>query len=455
MDGWVQDELGGADLGDARLNRRLRQIVQALSAQPETSVPQASGSWAATKATYRFWDHAALTADALLAPHVAQTVARCQAQPRVLAVQDTSVFNFSGHPATRGLGPSSNGQGQGLLVHTALAVSLDGVPLGVLHQATWTRTATRPNHRRNRTTAAKESQRWLTALQTTQTVLPTDVGVITVADREADLYDLFAQPRRPGSDLLIRASQNRRVDAAEGWLWDAIRAVPVAGELTVAVPRHDDQPARTARVSVRWRTLAWQPPRHRKGGRAGLAPLPLQIVLAEEVDPPSAKERLRWLLVTTLPVTSWADAVQVLTWYALRWRVERFHFVLKSGCQIEQLQLAHVDRLTRALATYSIVAWRLLWLTYAARQAPEQPCTVGLTTAEWQVLHQTQLPHQPLPAQPPSLQQAVRWLAQLGGFLARTGDGDPGLKTLWRGLRRLADLLAGWQLAYPVPAAPT
>jgi len=455
MDDWVRDELSGAKLGDARLNRRLGKIVRALSAQPAVSVPQASGNWAATKATYRFWDHEALTAEAILAPHVAQTVARCQAQPRVLAVQDTSVFNFSAHPATRGLGPSSNGQGQALLVHSALAVSLDGVPLGVLHQHTWTRASTRPNHRRNRTTAAKESQRWLTALQTTQMVLPPEVGVITVADREADLYDLFALPRRPGSDLLIRASQNRRVDAAAGLVWDALRAAPVAGELTVDVPRHDDQPARTARLRLRWRSLAWQPPRHRKGGRAQLAPLPLQVLLAEEVEPPSVKARLQWLLVTTLPVTSWAEAVQVLAWYTLRWRVERFHFVLKSGCQIEQLQLAEADRLTRALATYSIVAWRLLWLTYAARQQPAQPCSLVLTTAEWQLLHQTHWPHQPLPAAPPSLQQAVRWLAQLGGFLARTSDGAPGVKTLWRGLRRLTDLLAGWQLAQPQPTPPT
>ena len=312
MDAWIEHELAGADLGDARLNRRLQKIVQALSTQPEASVPQASGAWAATKATYRFWDHEALTADAILAPHVAQTTARCQAQARVLVVQDTSVFNFSAHPATRGLGPSSNGQGHGLLVHTALAVSLDGVPLGVLHQHTWSRSATRPEHRRNRAIAAKESQRWLNALQATQEALPADVDVITVADREADLYDLFALPRRPGSDLLIRASQNRRVDAAEGLLWDAIRAVPVAGQLTVEVPRHDEQPARTATVSLRWRSLAWQPPRHRKGSRANLAPLPLQIVLAEEVDPPNAKERLRWLLVTTLPVPDWAATVQVL-----------------------------------------------------------------------------------------------------------------------------------------------
>ena len=172
MQDWVTQETASAALGDARLNRRLQRIVRALSAQPAVSVPQASGSWAATKGTYRFWDHEAVSAAAILAPHVTQTVARCRSQARVLAVQDTSVFNFSSHPATVGLGPSSNGDGQGLLVHSALAVSLAGVPLGVLHQASWTRSPRRPGPRRSRATASKESQRWLTALQAAQTALP-------------------------------------------------------------------------------------------------------------------------------------------------------------------------------------------------------------------------------------------------------------------------------------------
>ena len=450
MQDWVTQETASAALGDARLNRRLQRIVRALSAQPAVSIPQASGSWAATKGTYRFWDHAAVSATGILASHLTQTVARCRSQARVLAVQDTSVFNFSEHAATEGLGPSSNGQGQGLLVHTALAVSVTGVPLGVLHQASWTRSPRRPGPRRSRTTASKESQRWLTALQAAQTALPPQVSVVTVADREADLYDLFALPRRPGSDLLIRASQDRRVDAAERLLWAAIRAVPVAGVREIQVPRQDEQPPRTAQLSVRWCSLALLPPHKRHGH-----PQTVQVVLAEEIVPPGTPNRLQWLLLTTVPVTSWAEAVQVLEWYALRWRVERFHFVLKSGCRIERLQLAHVDRLTRALATYSIVAWRLLWLTYQARQQPEQACTLVLTSDEWQLLHQARLPNQPLPSQPPSLHQAVLWIAQLGGFLARRHDGDPGAMTLWRGLRRLDDLAAGYQLARSLPPSPT
>ena len=450
---WVRQELGGADLGDRRWNRRLQVTVSALSARPEASVPQACERWAVTKGTYRLWSAKQIEPEALLAPHIQQTALRCQTEGRVLVVQDTTTLNFSGHPATTGLGPSANGTGQGLLVHSALAVSLAGVPLGLLYQTTWTRSPTPPAHRRARTTRQKESQRWLTAWQATQAALPATVQTITVADREADVYDLFAQPRSAGQDLLVRASQDRRVAEAEQHVWATVRAQPVQGRCQVAVPRHDDQPSRTAELTLRWTTVHWQAP-HRRAQRGQPRALAVQVLLAEEETPPAQGERLCWLLVTTLPLTSLADAQQLLQWYTFRWRIERFHFVLKSGCQIERLQLASRAHLDRALRTLDVMAWHLVWLTYVARQQPAAPCTLALPDDAWQVLYYHFTPHAAQPAQPPqppSLQQAVRWIAQLGGFLARTHDGEPGVKTLWRGLRRLDDMVSAWRLAHNHP----
>ena len=157
------------------------------------------------------------------------------------------------------------------------------------------------------------------------------------------------------------------------------------------------------------------------------------------------------MLLTTLPITTFPEARQVLRWYTYRWRIERYHYVLKSGCQVEKLQLETVDRLTRAVAVYSIVAWRLLWLTYQARQNPEAPCTVALSDSEWQALYAKVNKTATLPDDPPSLQTAVRWIAKLGGFLGRKGDGEPGVKVLWRGLRRLEDLADMWALLRPPP----
>ncbi len=451
MSGWAAAELDWANLGDARLKRRLVRIVEALSAQPGASVPQAMGDWAATKGAYRFWDRKDVTAAGILGPHQAQSVARAEGQERVLVVQDTTDLDFSTHPNTEGLGSLDNQWVRGLKVHSALLVSLLGVPLGLVHQQVWARSGPIEKHRRQRATAEKESQRWLATLTASQARVPPEIGLITVADREADIYDLFALPRRAGSDLLIRAAHNRAVSEADGYVQQAIQAAPLAGTLTVTIPRHDDAPAREASLQVRFATLHWQPPSHHKQ-RKELAPIAVQVVLATETPAPAKGKPIRWLLVTTLPVTTLAEALQIVHWYTLRWVIERFHYVLKSGCHIEQLQLETAARLQRALATYALVAWRLLWLTYQARVPAAQPASPHFAPEEIQLL--TQLPPLPkLPAdQPLTLHQAVRRIAQLGGFLARKADGEPGVKTIWRGLQRLTDLLAGWRAATTTPA---
>jgi hypothetical protein len=452
MSDWATQELQGLDLGDRRLNRRLIRMVTAFSARPEASVPQASGDWAATKGAYRFWDSEQVVAEAILAPHVQQSLERASGQARVLVVQDTTDLDFSTHPDTVGLGPLDNAWVRGLKVHSALLVSLAGVPLGLLHQTVWARPA-KPVavSRRQRATAEKESQRWLTSLQASQASVPPAVGVITVADREADIFDLFASPRRPGSELLIRAAHNRRVSQSEAYVQTAIRATPVAGTVTISVPRHEAVPARVAVLSVRFASLTWLPPRHHQQ-RAKLPPVPVQVVLAHEDQPPAGAPPVSWLLVTTLPVTALAQAQQIVAWYALRWLIERFHFVLKSGCGLEALQLETAARLQRALATYDLVSWRLLWLTYQARLQPDQRAVPSLSAEEVHLLYRLRFPKAPDPNQTPTLHDAVRWIAQLGGFLARTRDGEPGVKTIWRGLRRLADLLDGWRAATASPS---
>jgi hypothetical protein len=265
--------------------------------------------------------------------------------------------------------------------------------------------------------------------------VPAGLAVITIADREADIYDLFAQPRPAQADLLIRATHNRAIGEEAGYLWAEVAATPVGDVVPVVVGRRADREPREAWLPLRWTTVTVQPPRHHRQ-RTALAPIPLVAILAEEPAPPPGQPSIRWLLLTTLRVASGEEALTCVRRYAL-----------KSGCRIEALQLRTTARLERALALYAIVAWRLLWLTYAARAAPEQPCTVALSPAEWPILFCTRYVTAPLPARQPPLGQAVRWIARLGGFQDRAGDGDPGLKVLWRGLRRLEDIALGWSLA--------
>jgi hypothetical protein len=338
------------------------------------------------------WASARITPDAIRAPHIDSTLDRGHAQPLLLAIQDTTSLDFTHHPATRGLGPiGGTSYQQGLHMHSVLAVTPDGLPLGLLHQQIWVRdpAAVGQKHTRHqRETADKESQRWLTALAATQTQIQPSTQVVTIADREADIYDLFASPRPAHSHLLIRAAYDRRVEQPDGHLWPRMRQAPVGGAFTVEVPRGDDQPARSATLSLRWTSLRLKPPRHRKGQHT-LSAVPLHGVVAEEQQAPPGVQPICWLLLTTLPIVSREDAMQMVAWYTRRWLVERYHFVLKSGCRVEALQLETAGRLERALATYCIVAWRLLWLTYAARLMPTAPCSVALQPAEWQALYCT------------------------------------------------------------------
>jgi Transposase Tn5 dimerisation domain len=180
-------------------------------------------------------------------------------------------------------------------------------------------------------------------------------------------------------------------------------------------------------------------------------PVRVNVILATEVNPPSGVEPIRWLLLTTLAVDSVAAAMICIRYYTLRWLIERYHYTLKSGCQLEQLQLETADRIKRAFVTYSLVAWRLLWLTYQSRLEPDASCECILETDEWQALACHHLGHHQPPVEPPTLGEAVLMLARLGGFLARQGDGVPGVKTIWRGLSRLTDLVAMWRLLHQQP----
>ncbi|WP_169977265.1 IS4 family transposase [Tautonia rosea] len=445
---WSEHELRSVRLGDRRLNRRLAILVEALAARPEASVPQATGSWAAAKAAYRFWDNDRVSPEAILAAHRDSVRDRLPEIGPILAIQDTTALDWTTHPATSGLGYLANRRKVGLLAHSVLAADLDGVPLGLLHQHVWARAPEGLGHRalRNKLpTKAKETQRWIEALSATEAALPPGTLVVTVADREADFYDLFATPRRDGSHLLIRAKPRRRVRHAEKLLDRALRTEPARGSFDVEIRRGPGRPARVASLTARFAAVSLAPPLTRRIGER-LADLRVTAILAEEESPPGGEEPIRWWLLTTLPVTTLAEAQRMVLWYSRRWLIERYHSVLKSGCQVERLQLEDASRLRRALATYAVVAWRLLWLTCRARQAPEDACDTVIAEASWQVLHRAVERSEP-PERAPGLRVAVRQLARLGGFLGRARDGEPGVTTLWRGLRRLDDLTLGWNLA--------
>jgi Transposase DNA-binding/Transposase Tn5 dimerisation domain len=443
---WAAQELATADFGDARLAKRLVRIVADKLANPTASIPHASGSWAATKATYRFLASDQVAAASIRAAHRDATCSRIQHHDTVLVLQDTTELVYTSHPQTTGLGFLDHACSRGLKVHSALATTIDGVPLGLVQQSVWARDVTTKGRKsRKRPHVERESQRWLTTLAEAQQAIEAPTHLIVVADREADIYPLFSAPRDDRTDLVIRATYNRGLVGGRK-LEDAAATVTWQGSRTVTIPGNGSRVARTATVQIGWTSVQLMPPQDYPRPAAAPRP-PLQLVVVEERQPPAGIKPLRWLLWTTLPVTTWDEAVAVVQIYEKRWLIERYHYVLKSGCGIEQLQLEAAERLERALAVCCLVAWRLLWLTYTARKTPAVPCTEILARHEWEALvcsvQGTPVP----PSQPPSVREAVRMIAQLGGFLARKGDGEPGVKTIWRGLIRLDDIAATWVLA--------
>lgn len=452
---WAVTEFGHAELGDDRRTDRLLMIATALALQPTAPIPQACGPGPATQGAYRFFENDDIEPEAIRDAHQQATLQRLRHHSVVLALQDTSTLNYSTHPQTQGLGPIGTRRQKiiGLLLHSTLAVTPGGLPLGLLHTAVRARDPKAvgcAKQRHSKPIAEKESHKWLDSLSACQQVAAQcpETLLVNVADREGDLYDLFAQALAPTEDprvhLLVRSNHNRRLAGDERLLWEAVGRTRACGQLKVRVGRRGQQPARLATLSIRFRQVTLAAPKR----QAEQPPLTLWAIQARELRPPKGAAPILWRLLTTLAVSSVEEACEKVGWYAQRWQIEVMHKVLKSGCKIEQRQLETAARLERVLAVDQVVAWRLLAMCKAAREQPEAAVSAWLGQAEWEALwchvHQRTTP----PKTAPGARQAVRWIAQLGGFMARKGDGEPGPMTLWRGLHRLNDLTAMWRLCH-------
>lgn len=450
---WPEEEFGTVQFFDERLKQRLFTLAADFFAQPGELVPQASnGSPAKTKAAYRFFQNANVDLPTLLRPHIESTIARLRAHPVILAVQDTTTLNYTAHPP-EGVGPINTTQDQavGLLLHDTLAFTPEGTPLGLLNVQCWARDPAQAGKRHRRKElpiAEKESSKWLISYRAVAEAqkLCADTLLVSVGDREADIYDLFHEAAQaPGNPkLLVRAerTRNRKVEAEE--LWQRMRAEPVAGWLDVHVPRRGVRPARTARVAVRFAPVVLRPPKDSR-----LPPVRVWAVYAREVGHgATVKEPIDWMLLSTVETQSVEQARERLAWYSRRWGIEVYHRTVKSGCRIQDRRLEDANSLEACLAIDLVVAWRVYWLTMAARERPEAPCAQFLSHEEWRVL--SAWATGTMADTPPSAQQVARWIGKLGGWLARGKHDNPGTTCMWRGLVRLPNIVQGYLLALQV-----
>lgn len=463
---WAEQEFGDCDLPNARLQTRLLTMARDFYAQPTANITQACRSRAKTKAAYRFLDHNKTTMETLLQPHYRATETRVCAEKIVLAVQDTTSLNYTAHRATSGLGPiGTKVEGpQGLQLHSTLAFSVDGTPLGFLDVQCWARdpaTFGKKARRHDLPIEEKESYKWLAsyrAVAAVQARCP-DTTLVSVGDRESDIYELFAEAaaHTNGPKLLVRARHDRSLQGEQKLLWETMHARKVDGIQKLQVPRQGNRAARVATMAIRAMSVTLETPqshkkhqRQKNAGKAGQersgAPLQVWAVLAQEHNAPDGVTPLEWMLLTTVPVNSFEQACERLAWYARRWGIEVLHRTLKSGCRIERRQLGQADRLEACLAIDLVVAWRIYYLNKLGRETPDVPCTVYFADEEWKALMAFTTNNPIAPDQPPTLREAIRRVAGIGGFLGRKSDGEPGTQTLWLGLERLADITVIWRI---------
>jgi len=471
---WVQEEMATADLKDKRLDHRLREVLSQLGSHPTASIPAACGGYAEMTGAYRLFDNEKATFDAILQPHIESSRRRIAEHPVVLFVQDTSEIDVTRpEQQVKGAGPLDGGTRWGALLHPLHAFTPDGTPLGTMHAAAWVREKGVAKSSLSRAERAaipieeKESYRWIDALRRAgeEAQRCPSTQVISVADSEADIYELLAEgmasPRRV--DWIVRACQNRALqgeneqESGEKHVRERVASQPTLFTHTIRVRgrkakvscetrgRRQPRQSRESEMDVRAACVTLRPPWRpdRK-----LPEVTVNVVLVREVNPPEDDEAVEWLLLTSLPIDDIEQVRLVIQYYCVRWMIEIFFRVLKSGCRVEERRFEHIDRMLSCLAVYMIVAWRTLYVCRLGRGCPEINCEAVFEPAEWKAVWKV-VRRTALPSEPPPLGEMVRLVAQLGGYVNRKSSGPPGPQTIWIGLQRTYDFAVCWQLFGP------
>lgn len=456
---WAREEFGGAELGDIRRTRRAVKVAAGLVREPASSIPRALGNDADIKGAYRLIENDGVSHAGLLSGHVKHAVDLVSKEKKkVLVVQDTTSLNFG---EREGLGPIHDRlASKGMYAHTALAVTYERHEvLGVLDQQVWVRSEKkRPRNESGyaRKKRERESEVWRKGQEHVAEALggkgTGSPQVIAVFDREGDIFEAFEELERLGHSFIIRATRNRLLDteardgsASEGtegrrYLLDEVMKAPIRARKEMTVPGRSGRPARVAGLEIRAMEALVRPPSNR--GRQGMS-LPLNIVLAVESHPPTGVEPLIWYLVSKEPIASEQDVLDVVRGYEARWLIEEFHMGLKTGCSLEDRQMETRTVLENFLAFATVIACQMLTLRDLARRPEPVAAQSVLRPTQLEVLWRLK-PRLPKEC---TAREALRAIATLGGFMGRKGDGEPGWRTLWRGLEKLTTVESGYLLA--------
>ncbi|MDR3192514.1 MAG: IS4 family transposase [Treponema sp.] len=441
-------EFAGLDFHSVRLEDRFIRAMETLMKQPDTSIWGASGNRAEAKAIYRMLGNENFDREEIIRAHREGTVRRMSDYGgTVLAVQDTTGVNYNTHLKTEGIGYISD-KTLGVNIHSCLAVTAEGLVLGLLDQSGYNRPEAKDesashDSKKVRPIEEKESFRWLETLERSMADIPEGVRVITVCDREGDMYELFAKAEGLEEPFLIRIVQNR-MTVENKRILDEIRKKRSQGRVGVSIPRDSRSgiPEREAVLQLRYDRFTVKRPHILNPVKTLPESIEVSVIYVKEEQPPKGKEPVEWFLMTGEEVNSVEEAYEYVGYYMQRWKIERFHYVLKSGCCVEELQERSIDRTTSLILMYSIIAVMILNMTYMGRLTPELPCSVILGEEEWKLLYCVANKTKKGPKKPYTVKEAIEYLGRLGGPKRAPSDGPPGVKTIWIGLMKLHILLA-------------
>ncbi len=456
-DAWFDRELAGCSFADERLNKRLHKLVAQIGSAMGQSIPLVCQDWANTKAAYRFFSNERVSESDILAGHFQSTRDRTVATDGpVLVLHDTTEFTYQRENTdaigiTKSINSGRDKAGRlrshtvcGILMHSSLTVTTEGLPLGLAAIKFWTR-------KKFKGTAAlkkkvnptrvpiekKESIRWLENVQQSTALLGDPGRCVHIGDRESDIYELFCAAQEVGTHFLIRTCVDRLAGDGDHTIADEMDAIAVKGLHRIAVRDSNGDPDEAV-LEIRYRKLRVLPP---IGKQKRYPALTLTVIHAEERGAPKNRKKIEWKLITDLPVNSRKEAIEKLEWYALRWKIEVFHKILKSGCKAEESKLRTAQRLTNLVSVFCILSWRVFWMTMLNRSAPGALPTLALTATEIAILDLLMNDKSQAPQK--TLSHYLTKIAKLGGYLARANDPSPGNTVMWRGLSRLTDIELG------------
>ncbi|KXU29599.1 transposase [Sphingobium sp. 22B] len=462
-DHWSHNEVDQAAFKDARLGRRFSDLLCRLSDRMGGTIPLACQDWAGTKAAYRFFSNPKVEEGEILSGHMAATKARYAAsEGPILVLQDTTEFTYQrrnphdiGFTKSVNSGRDKDGRLRhhavcGILMHSSLVVTEEGLPLGLAAVKFWNRDkfkgTAQLERKINRTRIpieAKESVRWLDNLRQSVALLGQPDRCVHVGDRESDIYELYCLAKNLGTHFVVRTVVDRLAGDGDHTVKSEMHEAPSAGTHSIDV-RVDDDTIERVTLDIRYKRIHVRPP---IGKQKRYPELDLTVIHALEVGVPSGRKPILWKLVTDLEVADLDAAIEKIRWCSLRWKIEVFHKILKSGCRAEDAKLRTADRLTNLVALFCIVSWRVLWMTMMARTVPEASPTIVFTATEITILDRIIADSGNRGAKPGTLQLYLNKLSRLGGYLSRMSDPPPGNTVVWRGLRRLIDIQIGAELA--------